>query len=210
MKVRNHNIATFIILTMLLSPTSHAGESATDRLHIFIKSVVTLKANFKQTMIDSQGQIMKAQGQFSFERPGKFRWEYHQPYSQYLVADGQQLLSYDADLEQVIIYPQHPTLADTPASLLLDQSPPEDSYMLTDVPSEDGLLWVKLVPKDAKSIVHYVTLAFGEYGLQHMVIQNNFEQHIQLEFNQISENLVLAEDAFSFTPPEGVDVIGDS
>ena len=39
----------------------------------------------------------------SLARPGRFRWDYEQPYQRVVVANGKQLWLYEADLEQVTV-----------------------------------------------------------------------------------------------------------
>ena len=86
----------------------------------------------------------------------------------------------------------------------------EDTYVLTDIPSTNGLLLVKVEPIDVESMFQTVILAFNKNSLQHMLIRDGFEQDMRLEFTQVSKNLVLTNDFFVFIPPKGVDVLGDS
>jgi len=211
MTAKNTHLGLVAIVTMLLSFSAMAAETASDKLNVFVESVVTFKANFKQTVIDPQGQVVEeAEGQFLLERPGKFRWDYQQPFPQHIVADGQRIWFYDVDLEQVTVKSQLETLADTPATLLSGETKPEEKYLLKDIPSEDGLLWVELQPKDVESNFQTVTLAFDQFGLQQMIMKDSFDQRTKLVFTHVAENTELTEDAFVFTPPEGVDVVGES
>jgi outer membrane lipoprotein carrier protein len=200
-----------VVLTMLLSFTLSAADSATAKLNTFVKNVVTYKANFQQTVLDPQGNVMeKAQGVFVLERPGKFRWDYQEPFPQHIVADGQRIWFYDVDLEQVTVKAQQEALTDTPATLLSGNSLPTDKYIVTDVPSEDGMLWVELVPRNIDSSFQTIALAFDQYGLRTMIMKDSFDQRTRLVFSQAQENPLLAKDTFVFTPALGVDVVGDT
>jgi len=199
------------IMMMFLSMSLSATESATEKLNTFVQTVVTFKAQFKQTVVDVRGQVLEqAQGFFILERPGKFRWDYKLPYPQHIVADGQRIWFYDVDLEQVTVKSQLDALADTPATLLSGETLPEDKYLLTDIPSQDGLSWVELTPKDVDSNFQTITLAFDKQGLNQMIMKDSFEQQTRLVFSQTSENTELPANAFVFTPPTGVDVVGDT
>ncbi|RLA01210.1 MAG: outer membrane lipoprotein carrier protein LolA [Gammaproteobacteria bacterium] len=202
----------FVAIAVMLLPFSLiAAGSATEKLNIFVQTVVTFKANFKQMVLDPDGKLMEeAEGKFALERPGKFRWDYSQPYPQHIVADGERIWFYDVDLEQVTVKSQLEALVDTPATLLSGESMPEDKYILTDIPSEDGLLWVELVPKDVESNFQTVTLAFDQHGLRQMIMRDSFDQRTRLVFSQQEENTVLADDEFVFIPPEGIDVVGET
>lgn len=200
-----------VVLTMFLSFTLSAADLASAKLNTFVKNVVTYKANFQQTVLDPQGNVMeKAQGEFILERPGKFRWDYQEPFPQHIVADGQRIWFYDVDLEQVTVKSQQETLTDTPATLLSGNSLPSDKYLVTDVPSEDGMLWVELVPRNVDSSFQTIALAFDQYGLRTMIMKDSFDQRTRLVFSQAQENPVLTKDTFVFTPAPGVDVVGDT
>jgi len=200
-----------VVLTMLLSFSLSAADSASTKLNTFVKNVVTYKANFQQTVLDPQGNVMeKAQGVFVLERPGKFRWDYQEPFPQHIVADGQRIWFYDVDLEQVTVKSQQEALTDTPATLLSGNSLPTDKYLVTDIPSEDGMLWVELIPRNVDSSFQSIALAFDQYGLRTMIMKDSFDQRTRLVFSQAQENPVLTKDTFVFTPAPGVDVVGDT
>jgi outer membrane lipoprotein carrier protein len=199
-----------VIVTMMLSFSVLATDSATVKLNDFVKNVVTFKANFQQTVLDTKGNVMEqAQGQFALYRPGKFRWDYKQPFPQHIVADGQYIWFYDVDLEQVTVKSQQEALADTPATLLSGNTMPEDKYLLTDIPSDDGMFWVELIPKDVDNSFQTIALAFDENSLRTMIMKDSFDQRTRLVFTQVEKNPNLAKDAFLFIPPMGVDVVGD-
>lgn len=191
--------------------SSMAAESGTDKLNDFVKTVKTFQADFTQTVFGTNRQVIEeAQGTFVLARPGRFRWDYQEPYPQHIVADGQRIWFYDVDLEQVTVNSQLEALADTPATLLSGDIKPEDKYLLTDIPSDDGLIWVKLIPKDEDSSFQSIVFAFDGIGLRQMIMKDSFDQQTRLVFNSVIENPTLADDTFIFIPPEGVDVVGDA
>jgi outer membrane lipoprotein carrier protein len=197
-------------LTLTWSLSLMATESAIEKLNHFVETVETFQADFTQTVFDSNGQVMEeANGTFVLERPGRFRWDYQDPYPQHIVADGQHIWFYDVDLEQVTVNLQLEALADTPATLLSGETKPEDKYSLTDIASDDGMLWVELIPKNEESSFQTVVLAFDDVGLRQMIMKDSFDQQTRLVFNNVIENPKLDDDLFIFTPPDGVDVIGD-
>jgi len=211
MKIKIWMQCYLVIMAMTLSLSVSAAELGTEKLNQFVQNVVTFKAKFKQTVIDDRGQVLEeAQGFFILERPGKFRWDYEMPYPQHIIADGERIWFYDVDLEQVTVKSQLEALADTPATLLSGETLPEDKYLLSDLPSEDGLSWVELIPKDVDSNFQTITLAFDERGLNQMIMKDSFEQKTRLVFSQTTENAALLDDVFVFTPPSGVDVVGET
>lgn len=199
-----------LLLGIVFSSVAVA-EGASSKLEQFVDTVETFSANFEQTVIDSEGNLLEqAEGEFQLQRPGKFRWDYQQPYPQQIVADGENIWFYDVDLEQVTVKPQQEALADTPASLLSGKELPADQYHIQNLPSDDGLLWVELTPKQPDSNFQAVTLAFDGDSLKQMIMRDSFDQRTRLIFSQVDENPDFDADAFSFTPPAGVDVVGDS
>jgi outer membrane lipoprotein carrier protein len=205
------HISRFITaIALLASMPVYAVDSATSQLNAFVKQVMTYQAHFKQSVIDSQGRVVEeATGRFVLERPGKFRWDYVEPFPQHIVADGERIWFYDVDLEQVTVKSQQDALADTPATLLSGQSSPEDKYTLTEIDTDDGFQWIQLIPKNQESNYQTITLAFDSDGLRQMLMKDSFEQRTRLVFSQAIENAILAKDAFVFIAPEGVDVVGD-
>lgn len=198
-------------LALAWSLSLMAAESGIEELNEFVQTVETFQADFTQTVFSPNGEVMEeAQGTFALDRPGRFRWDYQDPYPQHIVADGQRIWFYDVDLEQVTVNSQLEALADTPATLLSGEKKPEDKYLLTNIPSDDGMLWVELVPKDEGSSFQTIVLAFDKIGLRQMIMKDSFDQKTRLVFNKVIENPKLADDLFVFTPPEGVDVVGES
>lgn len=199
------------VFALLVSPLiSYAEQSATEQLNAFVTGVTVFQAKFEQTVLDSSGALVEqAEGDFMLSRPGKFRWNYHSPYPQQIVADGQRIWFYDEDLEQITVQSQDETLSDTPAGLLSGRTLPETEYTLTNLNSDDGLAWVELTPKQEEANYQSIRLAFNATGLQQMVMVDAFDQHTRLRFSEVKINPILADDIFIFTPPDGVDVVGE-
>lgn len=198
-------------LLLLLPVVAMADMSGTEKLDHFVKQVNTFQAHFEQTVLDPDGNLVEqAQGQFQLARPGKFRWDYNDPYPQHIVADGQNVWFYDVDLEQVTVKAQNEALEDTPATLLSGQALPEDSYNIRNLTSNDGLTWVELTPKQSGSNFQSVMLAFNKDELQQMIMRDSFDQRTRLMFSQVKINPQFKKDTFKFSAPEGIDIVGEA
>lgn len=196
---------------LALLPALSFAESGTDRLNTFVSSVETLSAHFTQTVLDSEGEVLEeAEGEFYLSRPGRFRWDYTDPYPQEIVADGERVWFYDVDLEQITIREQQQALSETPASLLSGEGLPEDQYDLRDVGRKNDLMWVELTPKDEESNYRLLQLGFDEAGLCEMLMRDSFEQTTRLVFSDVEKNSPLDDGIFDFEAPEGVDVVGET
>ena len=113
--VRRIGCLVGLILAVSLHSVAFA-ESTLDKLHTFFQDVKTMRADFKQTVLDARFQTAKsATGVLEIQRPGKFRWDYKSPYEQTIVADGKKLWIYDKDLEQVTVKPMNVVLGNSAA-----------------------------------------------------------------------------------------------
>lgn len=178
------------------------------RLEKFFKDVHTLRADFRQEILNARSEVVKkASGQVVIQRPGHFRWDYAKPYDQVIVADGTTLWIYDADLEQVTVKPMATLVKDTPALLLSSGASLEDAFDITDLGAKDGLQWVGLRPKARESNFKGVRLGFDQRGPRIMVLTDNFDQVTRLSFDHLQLNSTVDSKVFQFHPPAGVDVI---
>ncbi len=89
-----------------------------DRLRNFLEHVQTMRAAFRQEVVNGKQVVEEARGHVALKRPGRFRWDYEQPYQRVVVADGERLWLYEADLAQVTVRPLAAGLGETPAALL--------------------------------------------------------------------------------------------
>ena len=125
---------------------AHAG--GIDKLKSFIAATHSAQANFTQEVMDQNGKrIQSASGIMQFQRPGKFRWTYQQPYQQIIVGDGKKFWLYDADLNQVTVKKLDAALGSSPAALLSGSNEIERGFSLSEDGSRAGLDWLQAIPK---------------------------------------------------------------
>ena len=78
------------------------AEDAAQRLEAALKKMDSLSAEFKQTLLDEDKNVVQqSRGTLALQRPGKFAWLYIEPFEQRIVGDGNELWVYDVELEQV-------------------------------------------------------------------------------------------------------------
>jgi outer membrane lipoprotein carrier protein len=146
-------------------------------------------------------------GTFTFARPGKFVWEYTQPYQQLLQADGKTLFVYDKDLAQVTERALGSSLGASPAAILFGSNDLEKNFSVKDGGTKAGLDWVELVPKANDTQFKRIGIGFQKGQLSAMELYDVFGNVTLLSFQNLKENPPLKADAFSFTVPKGADVI---
>ena len=203
----------------LVTAAATACASSLDSLDRFLHSCHSLHAEFTQavTAPASAGQTAKTKsssGYFEFSRPGRFRFVYQKPYEQWIVADGQTLWVYDADLNQVSSRPQAQALGATPAALVAgasDRHALEHDFALQALADQDGLQWVLATPKDKEAQLQSVRLGLkvqgAEVGLSEIDILDSFGQRSVLQFSKVLVNTNLAPSVFQFKPPSGATVL---
>lgn len=175
----------------------------------FLQNVTTLSGRFEQQLIDADNNVLEeSAGSLDIRRPGQFRWSYSDPYEQVLIADGLNMWSYDVDLEQVTVKAQADALASTPALLLGGSSDVLEDFNYIGSFTDRGTQWVMLRPKDTDSGFYKVELGFTDGELSRMLFGDNLEQTTLIALFDVAFNEPIDESTFSFTPPGGVDVVG--
>ncbi len=198
-----------VAITALLLATGASAGPARERLDAFLEGLNGLEAQFRQVLLDDRGQAAdESTGTVYLSRPGRFRWDYREPYQQLIVADGERIWLYEPELSQVTVRPQGQALGSTPAALLASTRPVEESFQITELPDRgDGSAWLALKPRDGGSNFETIAVGFGNDGLRAMELKDSFGQTTRLEFSRLQRNPALGEDLFRFAPPDGVDVI---
>lgn len=189
---------------------SALGAGGADRLHAFLEEVQSLRSHFDQIVLDEQARkIENARGMVYIERPGRFRWDYSEPYPQEIVADGEKVWIFDSELEQVTVKPLDDALGDTPAMLLSSDRPVEQSFAIRDIDGSEGYAWVSLTPLGEQISFNEIRLAFDGEDLKIMELEDNFGQLTRLTFTELERNPSLDPGLFRFEPPPGVDVFSN-
>jgi outer membrane lipoprotein carrier protein len=124
---------------------------------------------------------------------------------QLIVADGQQVWVYDEDLEQVTVKDQNNQL--NPIYVIINDELSNQHYDIAYELSSHGIDWVSMTPKTPSEEVRAVWLALEDKLVKQIKVFNQFDQVMVFEFYQIERNPEMAQDLFSFIPPEGVDVV---
>jgi outer membrane lipoprotein carrier protein len=204
-------LATFAVAAFTLS----AQASGLDSLENFVKSAKSGRAEFTQIVTSParEGQTARSKtssGTFEFSRPNRFRFNYKKPFEQTIVADGQTLWLYDADLRQVTSRKQSEVLGSTPAALIAaapDLTALRKDFNLEAAGTKDGLQWVQATPKAKEGQLHLVKIGFRGNDLVALEILDSFGQRSMLTFNKMELNTAVSPDVFNFKPPQGADVV---
>lgn len=186
------------------------ADAATGELQRFLNGLHSFQADFEQVLLDESGTpLEKARGTLVLARPGRFRWDYREPYPQLIVADGEHVWIYDPELAQVTVKELDEAVGDTPTLLLTSDSSLEERFLMRGGRKWDGLEWVSLKPKSSDVSFSEIRVGLERGELKRMELVDSFGQTTKLYFHNIVKNARVRPEVFSFTPPAGVDVVGD-
>lgn len=204
-----------LFLGMALALTTQFAQAgAIDKLHRFLETTKTVRADFSQIVVAKNGnRPQQSVGVMILSRPGKFRWQIAKPYEQLLVGDGEKVWMYDPDLRQVTVRKMSAALGGTPAALLVGESSGksalEKNFTFREGGEREGLEWLEATPKSQDSGFEKMRIGFAGSDLKAMELVDNFGQTTSLYFSNLERNPTIAPSLLRFTPPAGVDVIGE-
>ncbi len=192
-----------------------AQASGIDALESFVKNARSGRAEFTQAVTApvKEGQAARTKtssGTFEFVRPNRFRFNYQKPFEQTIVADGQTLWLYDADLRQVTQRKQAQVLAQTPAALIAsapDLATLRKDFNLEAAPDSNGLQWVQATPRVKEGQLNHIKVGFRGADLAVLEILDGFGQKSVMTFNKMETNAAVGPEVFNFKPPQNADVI---
>lgn len=207
-----HKWARMLLALILGGSLTLSAQSAPQSpVQAYFQDLRSLRADFIQRVFDEQSRIVQtSSGQMLMQRPGKFRWDYQTPAAQIIVADGQRLWAYDVDLAQVTVRQLDTALSSTPLALLSGAAPIEDTFTVSPVRQQNGLNWYELTPQQPQSEFRLLRVAFRGDLLVSLELEDHFGQRTRLDFQRLERNPVLDPGLLEFTPPAGVDVVGDT
>lgn len=190
---------------------SNAIGGARDDLNAFTKGLKGLDGQFTQQVFDANGKRKEtSSGRVALSAPRLFRWEYVKPFPQLIVADGKTVWVYDPDLQQVTKRPQGTEEQNSPLAALIDPSKLDKDFVIKDAGNKDGLAWLLLTPRSPnEASFQSARLGFGKDGLALMQVVDALGQRTEIAFSGWKRNPSFAKSTFRYTPPKGVDVVGE-
>jgi outer membrane lipoprotein carrier protein len=198
-----------LTVAVSLSVTTGAASVADDLISNYFTDLESFQGAFVQTVTDVNGEVVQnAEGNVWIQRPGRFRWDYEIPYRQQIVADGEQIWTYDEDLEQATVREIDEALSSTPAMLLSSYRPLAEVMDWKQTSSEAGTTWYRLGPKQQDASIEELFIAFENSELALIRVLDGFGNQTEIRFSEGSRNQDISPERFRFTIPEGTDIIG--
>lgn len=211
------------VMVMPINPVFANTETGADQLRQFVRNSKTAEGEFTQQQLrtpranEPQDKGLKVvrqtQGNFVFQRPGRFIWDTQKPFEQKLIADGKQLILWDKDLNQATFRSSGQALASTPAAILFGETSLDQHFDLVEGEERLGMKWVALVPKktpdNAKKDLPYTKIAIGMVnGLpKALELIDGLGSVVLVTLEKIQLNVNLPPNRFTFIPPVGAEVL---
>jgi len=176
----------------------------------FSKSLEKLNAlsgfqcRFEQRMMFADGGVQQYSGELAVRRPGKFRWQYKLPYEQLYVGNGSVIWHYEPDLMQAERLVDMESVDPVVMRLLNGRMSVKNLHVLDEQKDAGNRLWRYQVDLGESAPVW---LAFAEDSslvyIEREDVLGNANRMILKDCAYIAPS----ENLFSFSAPEGVDVI---
>ncbi len=205
---------TLTVLALVLTAPAFADESVHGadvlaRLRAFYEKTTDYRASFRQVVkTKSPKRTFTRRGTVYFKKPGMMRWDYKVPDEVYYVSDGEVLWSYEVE-EGVAwrLSVQRSDLFEALRFLTGAGDLERDFHVVVGMPSERGLVPVRLTPRGDerlfRTVILFVDPATGETRETEVVDPAGNVSHLWFEEPSYDP---LPVEGFRFWPPEGVRV----
>lgn len=206
MRRRNRVQTGWLIgLLAIFSPALAEQEhSPADHLVSLLENIPMLQASFQQSSRTQEAQS----GTIWLRKPNQFRLETEAPLSQTIVSDGDSLWTYDRDLEQVVISSLSHRIEELPILLLAgDASSLVNDYRV-DFFEDEVQQFFLLQPLQAEGILGRLSITFEDGSPVSVGVDTATHERTVINLT-VHQEPVIAEDTFTFTLPDGIDVIDD-
>lgn len=203
---------------LMLSLSLHATAASSAQLTQYFANTHDLQANFSQSVYSARGE-QQSSGEVWLKQPGKFYWDYQAPERQKIISNGDAVYQYDLDLQQISVHSRKDLVGDVALKVLSGAVPLDTAFSITQVtgnalpqalaPYADDEVY-RLTPKENKENYDAVWLVMAQGNVKAIMVDAGRGQQTVLSFSAVKRNAGIPDSRFEFTPPAGVDMIGDA
>jgi len=207
-KLLKLSLSVFIILVST-TQFSVAENTGLPQLKNFLKKSLQFKAAFSQSLFDESGaELQFSAGIFSLHKPGRFVWDYEEPYHQVIMSNGKKIWMYDSELEQVTIKPVDRSLSKTSMVLLFNKTDIEKDFNILKLDIVNGISWLELTSKSSDSEFNNIQIGLKDNLIRSLKMIDGFGQTTVIKFRDITTSPNFKKQHFEFSIPKNADVIG--
>jgi outer membrane lipoprotein carrier protein len=192
-----------------MRPDASAGnlDALLDRFQQHYQATRSFSAKFDQTITRPGAPPLRRSGTIYYQKPGKLRWEFEGSQPETIVSDGKTIYDYDAALNQVVETPLTQAFRNqAAAAFLLGAGNVKRDFKAQALSDSDGLVQLALTPKQGGEQIQ-AGIERNTYNIVTLALGDAMGNRTQLKFSSIRLNPPLEDSQFTFTPPEGVDIV---
>lgn len=200
-----------LLLALLITwPAASWGGAGAERLQEFLDETRAFDATFVQDVrTPDWGSDERRTGIFQAEKPGRFRWDYDEPFDQSIISDGETVWYYEPELKQATRVPWS-RLEKSPAAFLSAGGDLAETFQILEITNKRlNLPAVRLIPKNREESVQEITVTLrpDKPEIAELEMVDSIGNRSLFTFDGMKRNGPIDPDRFRFTPPEGVDVV---
>lgn len=206
--MRNLLQAFVLALMVVASPMASATEVSeiVSAVEAKYKDVTSLKAKFTQTTRSELFGDETLKGDLAVERPSKMRWAFGA--EKLFVTDGKKMWIYTAEEKQVIEYDDISSQRSTADSLLTSLDKLDEHFNIEVVSSDAEKGHVLMLKPVEEGQFKTIRLTLDkDLMIGAVVITDTFDNITELSFTEVELNAKLEASMFTFSAPDGVDVV---
>lgn len=188
---------------------------AGQRLQERYDGTTSMSADFVQITASKMSRREKeGRGSMVLLKPGRMRWDYNMPDTQVIVCDGQRISMYFAQENQMLVSPAKQYLeSDVTYSFFAGSGNLLRDFTI-EAPAEEDLqvnkndIVLRVTPKKDHPQIEYILLwTDAAFLIKRLMIVDTFGSTTDMVFSNLKINPEISESLFSFTPPEGTEII---
>jgi len=188
------------------APTDPALEKVLEGVRKKYGSVEALSADFTQTTKSQMYGDDVQKGHVQLQRPNKMRWSFGDGDKQF-VTDGKTMWVYTKADQQVIQYDDISKQRSSLDSLLGSLDKLQEQFDVTLISHDADGVVLGLKPKDDQQVKSVRLTLDGDDLVKHITITDPFDAVTEIELTNMKLGVDIPDGTFTFTPPDGVEVI---
>lgn len=201
-----------LALTLVFSSAGHLwATDLTDKIQNHYDHLSSFRAFFLQKLTNaSSGQVQERLGNIAYARPHFIRWETTSPEPELLIIGQDMVWNYFPEEETAYRYSLTEVLdSKTMLRFISGEANLKEDFVIEDLGQDDGYLHLKLLPQEPEpSLVEGEIWVHPEYFMiERIKLLDFFGNENALELTGIEQNVVLDDQEFVFTPPQGIDIL---
>lgn len=206
----------FVLMPLQTTAAEMPANEIAKKLQESYDKITSLQASFVQeTYSKLSSRKRTGNGSLVLVKPGLMRWDYQAPDVQVFICDGERLSMYFAKENQMFTSSAKQYLESDvmysffagSANIIRDFDVQESTEAEQDI--DDTSYQMKLVPKTIHPQIDEITVWVDRstYLLSRLKVVDKFGSITDMTFSNIVKNQNVERSRFSFTPPEGTEII---